>query len=406
MSHPCAPRAAIVVGTVLLTASGVARAQSSDLSPEGHCPSGLPLAVSYGIALGARSGLYCDDLDHLFPDHGDPKLARHALRVGMSPFGKPVIEYRGSAAAIGPAAAAVIHARVSGLDQRRFHGFGNATANDRPREFYEVEQYRYQWGLALHTRLAHGLTLSAGPQVTYLTTDADIEGSMFRVIGDPTGELHPSPAGSEPGSKIESVGLVQLTQPYGAGHFAQLGARADLRFALGARHEQLARAAYVEVGAGVYPALLDVTNVFGEAHATMGGIITFAAPGTPQLGVTVGGKRVWGAAPFHEAAYLGGATLRGYSTHRFAGDAAAFANTELRLTLGRAELWQPLRFGVMGLADVGRVFLDGESPGGWHDAVGGGIWVGALHDYSHTLSLSIARGAEGVRLHLQAGLPY
>lgn len=206
---------------------------------------------------------------------------------------------------------------------------------------------------------------------------------------------------------MEHVGLVQLTQPYGSGHFGQLGIEADGRFALTSDHQPLARAAYVEVGGGVYPGLLDVASAFAEVHASAGGVLTLAAPGAPQLGVTVGGKRVWGEAPFHEAAYLGGAaTLRGYPRHRFAGDAAAFGQAELRFTLGQVDVLQPLRFGVLGLGDVGRVFVNGASPGGWHGAVGGGIWIGAPNNYSHTLSLAVARGAEGVRLHLQAGLPY
>lgn len=34
----------------------------------------------------------------------------------------------------------------------------------------------------------------------------------------------------------------------------------------------------------------------------------------------------------------------------------------------------PCEVGVFGLAAAGRVFVDGDSPGGWHTGVGGGIW--------------------------------
>jgi hypothetical protein len=33
---------------------------------------------------------------------------------------------------------------------------------------------------------------------------------------------------------------------------------------------------------------------------------------------------------------------------------------------------------VLGFADAGRVYVDGDSPGGWHTAMGGGFWVAAI----------------------------
>ena len=38
----------------------------------------------------------------------------------------------------------------------------------------------------------------------------------------------------------------------------------------------------------------------------------------------------------------------------------------------------PLRYGLLALADVGRVFVSGESSNKWHPGVGGGAWL-ALH---------------------------
>ena len=38
-----------------------------------------------------------------------------------------------------------------------------------------------------------------------------------------------------------------------------------------------------------------------------------------------------------------------------------------------------LLVGILGFADAGRVYVDGESPGGWHTAMGGGFWVGAVN---------------------------
>ena len=57
--------------------------------------------------------------------------------------------------------------------------------------------------------------------------------------------------------------------------------------------------------------------------------------------------------------------------------------------------------GVFGLADAGRVYFDGESPGGWHTSYGGGVWFSSL---GHALSLAYAKGETG-RLYLRLGMP-
>ena len=35
----------------------------------------------------------------------------------------------------------------------------------------------------------------------------------------------------------------------------------------------------------------------------------------------------------------------------------------------------PTEIGLIGFTDAGRVYVDGESPGGWHTAAGGGAWI-------------------------------
>jgi hypothetical protein len=37
-----------------------------------------------------------------------------------------------------------------------------------------------------------------------------------------------------------------------------------------------------------------------------------------------------------------------------------------------------MNVGALGFADAGRVYIDGDSPGGWHTAFGGGLWIGAV----------------------------
>ena len=126
----------------------------------------------------------------------------------------------------------------------------------------------------------------------------------------------------------------------------------------------------------------------------------------PTLALRVGGKKLFGTYPYHEAAYLGGATtLRGYNEQRFAGDAAVFGNAELRLFLTRYHVVLPGDFGIFGLADVGRVFLEGETSDRWHRAVGGGIWF-AFIDRASTVSIAMAQSPENRLFYARAGFMF
>ena len=55
-----------------------------------------------------------------------------------------------------------------------------------------------------------------------------------------------------------------------------------------------------------------------------------------------------------------------------------FGSAELRVPLFRFPFIVPTDVGALGFTDAGRVYVDGESPGGWHTAAGGGFWVGAV----------------------------
>ena len=82
-----------------------------------------------------------------------------------------------------------------------------------------------------------------------------------------------------------------------------------------------------------------------------------------------------------------------------------FGNAELRLLLVKRERALVPRFGVFGLADVGRVFLEGESSDRWHTAFGGGLWI-AIADPRHLASVAIATSEGHVRFYAQAGFTF
>ena len=97
--------------------------------------------------------------------------------------------------------------------------------------------------------------------------------------------------------------------------------------------------------------------------------------------------------------------MRGWKQQRFAGDAALYGNAEIRLFLTKFFLVLPGDFGVFGLADAGRVYVEGDSPGEWHTGVGGGIWFAFL-DRANTVTIGVASSTERTAVYVRAGFAY
>lgn len=196
-----------------------------------------------------------------------------------------------------------------------------------------------------------------------------------------------------------------MTRPYGVGDFGQVGANVRLS-ADGRNREAVATTgAFFGVEGNYYPKAWDVDEAFGEAHGA-------ASAHLWVLHLRAGGKKVWGRYPFHEAAFLGGpGTVRSLRRERYAGDAAVYGNAELRLPLFRFILLLPVRVGVLGLADVGRVYLEGESSDKWHEGYGGGLWFTVLKP-QNSISITAARdpdarGADRAwRIYFNAGFAF
>ncbi|MCH7640250.1 MAG: hypothetical protein IH855_12450, partial [Bacteroidetes bacterium] len=131
-----------------------------------------------------------------------------------------------------------------------------------------------------------------------------------------------------------------------------------------------------------------------------------SAPFEPTLALRGGAKRVWGDMPFFSSAFIGGgSTLRGFDQQRFAGDTALYGTSELRLFLFRLGFLTLGDFGILGFADTGRVYVDGNSPEGWHTSFGGGVWLGIL-GRANGISAVIANSDDGNRVHITFGMPF
>jgi hypothetical protein len=142
------------------------------------------------------------------------------------------------------------------------------------------------------------------------------------------------------------------------------------------------------------------------SHATVDvTAATYVSIGSPVLGLRVGGSKVFGDGfPLQDASFIGGlGSLRGYRWNRFVGDAALFGGAELRIPITRVVLFTRGTFGILALADAGRVWFEGDSPGGWHTGFGGGLW---FHTIGQTVSVQYAQGEDEGRFYFKMGAPF
>ena len=307
----------------------------------------------------------------------DPFASRHRFRLGFA-TGPTTFraDYRGEFRRENSRMYTEVDLRASGIDVIRFNGFGNEIAAPGSDEFYRVTQDQFSVAPSIALPLASRVTLGVGPTLKYVSTD------------------------NRPGRFLATL------NPYGSGNFGELGAQATLRLDTRNRRTAATHGAEIELGGTVHPAWWDAREAFGDVHGEATAYLSPPAPLDPTFSFRVGGRKLWGAYPFFESAFIGGpATVRLGRENRFAGDASVYGSAELRLALARILLVVPADFGVFGLADGGRVYLAGESSRKWHHAVGGGLWIAFLNR-ANTLSVAAAASEERTRIYVQAGFGF
>jgi hypothetical protein len=194
--------------------------------------------------------------------------------------------------------------------------------------------------------------------------------------------------------------------------------QAGLTFEQSSGTYPLLRRLYGRVIVSEAPSIFSNPVAFGKVRGEASALYGTHVLTNVELSMHVSGERNWGTYPFFEAAYLGGTAtsspvdptgitngnlLRGYDLDRFAGDAAVVANTDLNIELGRWSTFLPLRYGVFGLFDIGRVFLDGESSSKWHNSAGGGLWFLL---YARSPFIQLASSFRLAMVHTESGLGF
>ena len=257
----------------------------------------------------------------------------------------------------------------------RFHGFGNETEVPEPTAVYRARRSEL--------RLLAGLRVDVSTRTEFLL---DVGYTRFD-------------------AETNAGTLIADLEPYGYGTFDMLEFDATAR--VDRRDEPwLPRSGWMlDVGVGLAPATLDVTDTFGWLDGRFAGYLSSdALPFRPTLAARVASRHVMGTHPYFAGATVGGAeSLRGYRNQRFLGDTSLDGSLEVRGSFGRFFVLFPGEIGFLALVDGGRVWLDGLPSDEWHGAAGGGIWVSLVDRFAGTLT--IAKGEE-LGAYVTFGFPF
>jgi hypothetical protein len=327
-------------------------------------------SVDYGLVLGAAF----QRIDFGFRKH--PYAGQHTLKAGYSTeLRTGGVEYAYESLRTDSRSRLQVAAKASALDLIHYFGFGNESSEVDSKSVYQIEVTQYAFLPAYRFQMS-ALDLWLGPALKYADTH------------------------EEPGT------LLAQQQPYGTNKFGQVGARAELGLDRRAGTPDAPEGLRLSIGGAVYPAVWSVSETFGRVEGEATAYLKAPLPFEPTLALRAGGARLFGRYPFHEAATIGGSgSLRGLPRQRFAGDAAVYGNLELRLLLLRRDRSLVPRFGVFGLADAGRVFLEGESSDRWHSAFGGGLWL-AIAEPQRIVSIALAQSEGNWRFYVQGGFTF
>ena len=304
-----------------------------------------------------------------------PYADNHVLRAGYVTGARTFkLDYIGEFRRINSPLYSSLTASLSGIEILNFFGFGNETPSDKDDDFYKVKQNQFHLFPALHWELSPLWELFIGPELKYANT------------------------------KLEDNFLIGQLRPYGSKEFGQVGLKFRLVCDTSDPTFTKSPSFYIHAGGFFYPKLWSVDHAFGGLEGIVAAHLSFSDSLT--LAMRIGGKKVFGTYPFHEAAFIGGqTTVKGFPKNRFAGDASLFGNAELRLTLGKAILFVPGEYGILGLADVGRVFLKGETSKKWHPSYGGGFFF-TIVDLSTAFSFVVVTSDEWTSVYFSAGFSF
>ena len=240
-------------------------------------------------------------------------------------------------------------ATVSQLEVVQFRGLGN-DVEDSDDEFFDVKQTQWSFYPGIGYSFFPGSEFTIGPIVRSTRTDST------------------------------SNSFLALTQPYGFSRFSQAGVQMKLHFDSRIEPDTAKPHFMLDFTGSGYPGMWDAETAYESLEGFAAAFINIPFATKPVIALRGGGKKLYGNFPYFDAAFIGGGrSFRVEHTQRFAGDASLYGNAELRVPLFKFPTIVPTDVGALAFTDAAKVYVDDEAPGGWHTAMGGGFWVGAVN---------------------------
>ena len=335
----------------------------------------LPLlVVGYDRDDGFRLGGGVD-MTYLGFGH-DPYVRRHRAQAAIATAtGGGYVRYQGHYIdALGKLDLGLRAAAQTPLATQNFFGYGDGVSPSPDAVgYYRVRLAEAVFEPYAERTLPRGVYGWVGPSLAYARPDVDST-RFVAVAGLPARDLQAQTlVGAAAGLQVDAVDV-----PH--------------RPTQGARFQMWARARQ-----GVQ----DDGHRYGRLGSSLSLYMTHPAATWATLAVRGAGEHTLGTFPFYDAATLGGSSLRGYRSDRFAGRSAVSATVEPRLVLSRFRL--PVivygEVGVLGFADAGRVWADGLETS-WHAGYGGGVWLALPRATNLTLTYDASPERTGIALRM------
>ena len=252
--------------------------------------------------------------------------------------------------------------RMTQLEVVEFRGFGNDVPN-LTGEFYDVRQRQWSFRPALGYSFGPDSDISLGPIVRYTTTDSTV--NRFITQERPYGFATFGQAGLQ--LRLYHDTRMTLDTGVTKGPFTVVPPEKPLFWGT------------LDMTGSYYPGMWDAESAYEELAGVATAYLTVPVMTRPVVAVRAGGKKLFGDFPYFDAAFIGGSrSFRTEHRQRYAGDASLYGSGELRVPIAQFPLILPWDVGALGFVDMARVYVDGESPGGWHKGTGAGIWIGVI----------------------------
>ncbi|CAN1573166.1 Calcineurin-like phosphoesterase domain, ApaH type [Flavobacteriaceae bacterium] len=109
---------------------------------------------------------------------------------------------------------------------------------------------------------------------------------------------------------------------------------------------------------------------------------------------------------FYQAASIGGNDgLRGFRNQRFTGQQSLFQNTDIRYTFNSLKTGIiPVRLGIYGGFDYGRIWINDDNSNKWNNSYGGGFFINGVELV--TANLGLFNSIDGLRVAFSLGFQF